>query len=199
MNLKELGVEFQRTRNPAIFDQIYKRITPGLKHYITNIVKDDTIADDITSSVMESVYTKIDMYNPQWQLSTWIYKIGFNSSCMYLRTVKKSPVLSDPELYDQLMLNPSISNDQSQFIYGEDWDSSDLYSNKLQLMSKCVDELPDKCREIMKLFFYEGLPLAEISSYMNLPLHTIKNRIHNAKALIRKKFEQNNKILHEDY
>jgi len=42
---------------------------------------------------------------------------------------------------------------------------------------------------ILKLRFYDEMPLARIADFLDLPLSTVKWRLHRAKQLLREKLE----------
>ena len=75
---KELAIEFKKTRSERVYNELYKKMKPGLWSYVNNIVKDPTIADDITSTTLTTVYLKIYQYNESYQITTWAYRIAYN-------------------------------------------------------------------------------------------------------------------------
>lgn len=52
-----------------------------------------------------------------------------------------------------------------------------------------IDSLPDKYRTIMVLRYLQELSLQEISDVLNLPVTTIKTRVHRGRDFLRKKLE----------
>ena len=52
-----------------------------------------------------------------------------------------------------------------------------------------VDALDEDHRLILKLRFYDEMPLARIADFLGLPLTTVKWRLHRAKQLLREKLE----------
>jgi RNA polymerase sigma-70 factor, ECF subfamily len=52
-----------------------------------------------------------------------------------------------------------------------------------------VDTLDEDHRLILKLRFYDEMPLARIADFLGLPLTTVKWRLHRAKQLLREKLE----------
>ena len=49
-----------------------------------------------------------------------------------------------------------------------------------------ISRLPDKYRAAIVLKYIEELPLAEISEILDLPLGTVKTRIHRGREALRK-------------
>jgi RNA polymerase sigma factor (sigma-70 family) len=82
---RQLAIEFKNTKSPAVFAQLYKKIKPRMKSFVLGIVKDPDAADDIVSDAMTTVYTKIDQYNPEFQITTWSYTIAYHQAIQYIR------------------------------------------------------------------------------------------------------------------
>ncbi len=53
-------------------------------------------------------------------------------------------------------------------------------------MRAAVDELPEKGRAAVVLFYYQGLSYDEIAEALEIPVGTVKSRIHNAMARLAK-------------
>ena len=78
LTYRELAENFYKTRSEKDYNKLYIRVKPGLKSYVTKMVKDSELADDILSNVLVKLWTKIDQYKPEYQITTWLYKIAFN-------------------------------------------------------------------------------------------------------------------------
>ncbi len=52
-----------------------------------------------------------------------------------------------------------------------------------------IDQLDEDHRLVLKLRFYDEMPLKRIADFLDLPLTTVKWRLHRAKQLLREKLE----------
>ena len=77
LTYRELAENFYTSRAESDYNRLYLRVKPGLKNYIKKMVKDDDVAQDLLSNVLVKLWTKIDQYNPEYQITTWLYKIAF--------------------------------------------------------------------------------------------------------------------------
>ena len=84
--IKTLMLEFQATKDHQSFTKLYKKLSPSLKNYIRNIVKDTDVAEDLLANTFTKIFTKVDQYDPTWQASTWAYTIAHREG---LRWIKK--------------------------------------------------------------------------------------------------------------
>ena len=82
---KELAIEFKKTKDEKVYNQLYSKMRPGLWSYVNNIVKDPSVADDIVSTTLTTVYLKIEQYNEDYQITTWAYRIAYNECIGWIR------------------------------------------------------------------------------------------------------------------
>ena len=70
-----------------------------------------------------------------------------------------------------------------------------LQNEETLVIQQAVSNLPDKQRAVILLAYYEDLPQEEIAHILNIPIGTVKSRLHNAmKAL---KLELKEEFQHE--
>lgn len=123
---------------------------------------------DIEDLVQETIYAalkNIDKYNEKGKLSAWLYKIMRN---IYLNDIchkQKEPIASENISTHSLTTEPT----------------DELCSMKLleQLIS-CLD----KKKQDIVIARITGYSYKEIATMYNIPLGTVKSRLHKAKALL---------------
>ena len=52
---------------------------------------------------------------------------------------------------------------------------------------RAVTELPDKYKTVIYLYYYEGYDSAEIAAMLRLPKSTVRNRLHDARKLLKER------------
>ncbi|MNC68729.1 ECF RNA polymerase sigma factor SigW [compost metagenome] len=62
-----------------------------------------------------------------------------------------------------------------------------LLSETQSLIYEAIDSLPVKYRSVMILRYLQDLSLQEISDVMDMPVTTIKTRVHRGREFLRKK------------
>ncbi|ANF98349.1 RNA polymerase sigma factor SigW [Paenibacillus bovis] len=141
-------------------------------------------AEDVVQETFLRVYKSLDRYDPKQKFSTWIYRIATNLCIDRLR--KRKPSFSlDAELNDQ------DSTDGYALIPGDERtpESEYLLTETQQLIHQAIDSLPDKYKTVMILRYLQELSLQEISDVMDMPVTTIKTRVHRGREFLRKKLE----------
>lgn len=196
LSLKDLGIKFKETRSEKAFNELYNRIRPGLFHYIYGILGTTEDTDHAISLVMASVYDKIDQYNPQWHISTWIYRIAYTVACMEIRYKKQKKTTpmsyfenSENKNWTSKIEFDSIENYTDELIQKEDIAEQ---SAKTIRVNKIIDDMPEEYREVIREKFFNELSYDEIHKKLNIPLHTVKNRVARGKRLFAELFESPN-------
>lgn len=191
-SLKDLGFQFKQTRSEKVFTELYNRIRPGLYNYIFQIVKNNDDTENLISHVMSTVYNKIDTYDPKWHISTWIYRIAYTSACMELRFRKARKITHMSQLEQSENKNliskiefESIETYKDDLIIEEELQEKEGNSNRLQTI---VKSLPDEYRVVIEEKFFNDMKYEEIAQKLNIPLHTVKNRISRGKRIIKEKY-----------
>jgi RNA polymerase sigma-70 factor (ECF subfamily) len=192
-SLKDLGFKFKETRSEKVFTELYNRIRPGLYNYIFQVVKDHDDTENLISYVMSTVYNKIDGYDPKWHISTWIYRIAYTSACMELRyrKARKTTNMSVLEMSENKNLLSKIefeSMETYKDILEIAEEKAEADENTLRLR-KLVSQLPDEYRVVIEEKFFNDLKYEEIAQKLDIPLHTVKNRISRGKRIIKEKYE----------
>lgn len=85
IDYKEIIKEFKRTKSQALFAIIYKRYYYGLYSHIYKMIQDVDVVKDIVSETFSIVYNRIDEYDENYQLSTWMYNIGYYIAIAWYR------------------------------------------------------------------------------------------------------------------
>jgi RNA polymerase sigma-70 factor (ECF subfamily) len=192
-SLKDLGFKFKETRSEKVFTELYNRIRPGLYNYIFQVVKDHDDTENLISYVMSTVYNKIDTYDPKWHISTWIYRIAYTSACMELRYRKgrKTTNMSVLEMSENKNLISKIefeSMETYKDVLEIAEEKAEADENSLRLR-RIVSQLPDEYRVVIEEKFFNDLKYEEIARKLDIPLHTVKNRISRGKRIIAEKYE----------
>lgn len=193
-SLKELGQKFYETRSEKVFTDLYHRIRPGLYNYVYQILKDSDLTNHVVSAVMTTVYNKIDTYDPKWHISTWIYRIAYTAACMeirYKKAARTTPMSffenSENKNWVSQIEFESIDGYKDILVMAEE--EAEEKSNNVRLR-KIVSELPEEYRHVIFEKFFNDLKYDEIAEKLEIPLHTVKNRISRGKKLIKEIYEK---------
>ncbi len=194
---KELAIEFKKTRSERVYNELYKKMRPGLWSYVNNIVKDPTIANDITSTTLTTVYLKIDQYNPEYQITTWAYRIAYNECIGWLRFRNKQVsmnVFTDAGI-DPPSCDLQVSHDLAIKTDEDFWEEENLINEKVRLTKEAINALPVMYKRYMTERFINHKSYSNILDIMSefekdINLQTVKNRIFRGRKIIKNQLEQ---------
>lgn len=189
---RTLGTEFYQKRDEKTYNELYKKVKPGLRSYVRNILKDDEATEDVLSNTLLKLWTKIDQYNPEYQITTWLYRIAFNESLGYIRERNKKYSLDSMrefglEVSNNKSLNESLSSlieDAEMKTEDDFWEEENEIMAKYMLALKCIQDLKPMYREILSDRLIGNMKYEDIAEKHNVSLQTVKNRIRRGKSLV---------------
>ena len=189
---KELGLAFYNNRTEKAYSELYKRVRPGLKSYIWNILKDEEAVEDVLANTLLKLWTKIDQYKPEYQITTWLYRIAFNESLGYIRERNKKYSLDGMremgiEVNTNSKLNESLSiliEDAEMRTESDFWEEENELMAQYELALRCIQALKPMYRDILSDRLIGKMKYEDIASKHNVPLQTVKNRIRRGKSLV---------------
>ncbi|RIW27613.1 RNA polymerase sigma factor SigW [Bacillus salacetis] len=138
-------------------------------------------AEDISQEAFIRAYVNIHTFNQKRKFSTWLYRIATNLCIDRIRK-KKPDYYLDAEVTgtDGLTMYSQIAADGQ--LPEEEVEEMELQAE----IQRQILKLPDKYRSVIVLKYIDELSLQEISEILDLPLGTVKTRIHRGREALRK-------------
>jgi RNA polymerase sigma-70 factor (ECF subfamily) len=175
--ISEYGTQCARIRTNQVnlskdqFSLQWEKYQKELYHYLlSRHVKSDDAEDIIQDSYLKA-WKNISKFKVGSNFRAWIYFITENTMKDFFR--KKKPFSYDD---NRDSMKQEIENDSVIDKLIESVDN--------KYLKECVRKLPSCYQEILNLSLHD-IPYKEISALLNLPLGTIKSRIHRAKSLLK--------------
>ena len=191
-NYRELTENFLASRSEEDFAKLFYRIKPGLNSYVYKIVKNRDVAEDITVNTLTKMWTKIEQFDPKYQITTWVYRIAFNESLGWIQRRNKKTSLDYLSDFGVEVTNSgTLPNELSDLIHEyeqkteqdfieEDAELMNTYENALQAMQS----LKSMYKDIIVDRLINDMKYEDIAVKHNVSLQTVKNRIRRGKSLI---------------
>ena len=191
ISYSQLSENFIKSKSERDYNALYNRVKPGLRNYIYNVVKDNEATDDILTNTLTKMWTKIDQYDPSYQITTWLYRIAFNECLGWIRQrnrkysidamkeygIEVSEHYSHTSAHDLLI---EMEHKTELDFIEEDQAIMDSY----ELALKAINDLKPMYREILEDRLLNDMKYEDIATKYNVPLQTVKNRIRRGKILI---------------
>jgi RNA polymerase sigma-70 factor, ECF subfamily len=167
------------------FEMIIRNYQQSLLNYVGRMVGERELALDFTQEVFIKAYSSLRSFEPQYKFSTWLFKIASNLVIDYWRK-KKIPTLS---------ISEPLGGDDTLTLDIPDETPSVVRKLELAELGKEIDwalgQIPAALRELFVWRHVNGLSYEEMAEIKNLPVGTIKNRVYQAKEMIRGLLETN--------
>jgi len=137
-------------------------------------------AEDIAQEAFLRAYVNIHTYDINKKFSTWLYRIATNLTIDRIRK-KKPDFHLDAEVAgaEGLTLYSKIASKEA--LPEEQIESLELQ----ETIQEVILKLPEKYRSVIVLKYIEELSLKEISEILDLPIGTVKTRIHRGREALR--------------
>ena len=168
-----------RDGDPAALRVLIERYSGELHGFLTRLVGSRTGADDVFQEAFLQVHLSAESFDAERRFRPWLYTIAANKGRDYLRRQKRrsaasldAPVgaKSDGALVDLLPGNGGSPS--------EPLESSD----ERAVVKQVIDEMPPHFREILLLSYFQKLSYSQIADSLEIPLGTVKSRLHAAVA-----------------
>ena len=191
---RELTENYIATKSHHDYTALYNRVKPGLTRYVANIIKDSEMAEDIAVNTLIKMWTKIDQYNPEYQITTWLYRIAMNDALGYIRERNKSTSMD--RLRDDFGVDinsqGTIESNSVQDLMEEAemktemdfYDEEEALNTRYELALSAIRDLKPLYRDILVDRLINNMKYKDIAVKYEINLQTVKNRIRRGRTLI---------------
>jgi|TARA_R110002074_G_scaffold21696_2_gene67137 RNA polymerase sigma-70 factor (ECF subfamily) len=188
---RELTENYLASKSEKDYEALYNRLKPGLRSYIFNVVKDNEATDDILTNTLTKMWTKIEQFDPKYQITTWLYRIAFNECLGWIRQRNKKrslDAMKDFGINTERYLSKTSAKDlliEMEYKSEQDWiDEDDAIMNQYESVLHNINSLKPMYKGILEDRLLNNMKYEDIADKYELPLQTIKNRIRRGKAII---------------
>ena len=156
----------------VLVDQYKDRI----HQFVLCILGPDREAEDITQEVFVQIYTSLKSFRRDSSFSTWAYAVARNVCRRRLRSRGREPLLFSADTDDSTVYEIPDGAPAHEIV---------LENEETQkAVRDAVDALSPIHRTVIFLSCWERLSYAEISVALDIPVGTVRSRLHNAVAAL---------------
>lgn len=141
-------------------------------------------AEDLTQDTFVRMFKAIDRYDPNRPFAAWLMTIASRLCIDHIRRRKVRPLP---------LVREEAGTTEEQTIDVEDPglrpDEIASYREEEKRAQSLIDSLPPHYRVVVLLRHQQDLSYEEIAESLNLPIGTVKARIHRARALLKQRLE----------
>ncbi|GGK77378.1 RNA polymerase sigma factor [Rufibacter glacialis] len=152
------------------FTSVVERMAPTLRPAAYNLTRDSDDAKDLVQETLLKAFVNRDKFKPGTNLKAWLYTIMRNTFINHYNKITKRS--SSVDTTDYIQSHPADARMVSANGASGEFALNDIYA--------AIDKLPDDLRTPF-MMYYVGYKYLEISDKLQLPIGTVKNRIHLAR------------------
>ncbi len=163
--------------------------TDLLYNYALRMTNDRADADDLVQETFLKAYRFWDKYQKGTNIRAWLFRIMKNS---YINRYRRESKIPDTVDYDDIQnFYHSIRDEAAE---GNDLQTS-VFTHLLDdNVASAISELPEDFRTVVILCDIEGLTYEEIAEFVDIPLGTVRSRLHRGRNLLRAKLSRYAKL-----
>ena len=138
------------------------------------------LAEDIGQEAFLRAYRKLDLFAGQSQFYTWLARIAMNLLASHKRK-RQFETQSTREGFDVAVDSVGDQSDPSQRME---------LSETQRCVRAAIDLLDEERRIVILLRDFDGMDYSAISQTLDVPVGTVRSRLHRARAELRQIFQQ---------
>jgi RNA polymerase sigma-70 factor, ECF subfamily len=175
----------------AAVQELAERYGPRIQQLAMRHMKNREDAEEVTQDVLLKVHRKIAAFRGDAALSSWIYRITFNTAMSRLRQNRAGRVAAQER--DRALAMIDSSEQPRAPKEPADWsrmpDERVMRAQLRVALAAAVRELPEIYRAPVVLRDFEGLTTEEASSRLRVKDQTLKSRLHRGRLMLRERLQ----------
>lgn len=137
-----------------------------------SITQNHHLAEDAAQDAFVTAFMKLNLLKDPTKYGAWVCRIAQNCAKNTLTRFRNYLSFDQFENTDI----PSSQNIEEEFIVSEEAEE----------VRESVDRLPKNVKQIIHLYYFEGLSIAEIANRLSSPIGTVKWQLHEGRRRLRK-------------
>jgi RNA polymerase sigma-70 factor (ECF subfamily) len=187
---EQLLVTRMRNGDGAAVAELSERYGPRIHQLAMRYVKNWEDAEEVAQDVLLKVSRKIDAFRGDSALSSWIYRITFNTAMSRLRRLRRVRAADAPVGSAESFVGDDAAT-RPITLEPADWSSlADDAVMRAEMRSRLVEALrtlPAVYRIPVLLRDINGLSTEEASAVLRVKPQTLKSRLHRGRLLLRER------------
>lgn len=180
--------EHYRRGDPDALRTLIERHHEDLLRFLTRLVGDRSAAEDVFQETFLQIHLSAESFDASRRFRPWLFTIAANKGRDYLRKRGRqqsmevsAPVGGDgdrPSIVDLMQLDgpsPDAAMDERE---------------RDSLVQRALSGLSPTMREILLLAYFQRLSYAQMAEDLQIPLGTVKSRLHAAVAAFAKRWNE---------
>jgi len=159
-------------------DRAYAAVVDALHgpvyRFLLRLTRDSSTAEDLTQETFVAIWQGIGSFRGRSEFTTWVFGIAYRQHRRWRDKRSVATVPLDDDRDEAQQPGPSTAVEEA---------------DEQRRIRRAVYSLPDPYRESVCLVYLEGLSYREAAQVLEVPVGTVKSRMHGAFSILRNKLQ----------
>jgi RNA polymerase sigma-70 factor (ECF subfamily) len=188
---EQLILEYRRSGDRERFAQLVYRYERELFSFLRRFLGNAEMAEDVFQAAFLQVHLKCESFEAGRRFRPWLYAIATNAAIDARRRNQRQPKVSLDSQDEQQEAGRLIDLLQSGESSPAD---SAIEAEASQLVRQTLEQLPESMQAVIHLVYYQGMKYRDAAEILQVPVGTIKSRLHSAIAKITEVWQTSNRV-----
>jgi len=163
------------------FNQLVLRWERPIYALAYRVIGREEDARDVCQETFLRAFRALSGFRGQAKFSSWLYRIALNLCRDWVRRQLRTPLVQMPEDVDVIEAAAAAAREPAESI-------EDVVARHdlTRVVEKAMAKLPEEQRTAIILKEYHGLTFQEIADLVGCPLSTVKTRLYQGLAVLRR-------------
>jgi RNA polymerase sigma-70 factor (ECF subfamily) len=166
----------------SAFSILVDRYQDKIERYGNKFLSNSQDIEDVVQDVFIKAYRNINSFDSKRKFSPWLYRIAHNEFINHLKKKDREPI----RFFDPDVIFPYYPSERK---------TDDLAKEEevREILEENLNNLEAKYREVLVLYYYEGMTYQEISEVLQIPISTVGVRLKRARNNLKILYDQKEK------
>jgi len=175
-----IGTTMERAHYDKVFEEEFYPHADALYNFAYNLTYSEDDANDLVQETYMKAYRFVDKYHVGTNAKAWLFKILKNAFINQYRKNAKRPTKVD---FEDIV---SYQNEEDSKLSGYVDMREEIFQNMMgDEVTVAVNNLPVDFRAVILLCDIEGFSYEEISKIIDIPIGTVRSRLHRARNMLK--------------
>ena len=160
------------------FEILAEQFRPMLLTYLTALVRNRSLAEDLTQETLAAAYRSLDTFSQEGNFGSWLRGIARNKVRESARAAMRRPLIVDSRIIEGM--------EEVYGIFDNPHSSAGSWDERLDLIHGCVGKLSSRLQQAVMLVYGQGHSLLEAAQQLNSSFEAVGQRLSRARVLIKK-------------
>lgn len=166
-----------RAGEAPLYEVLMRRHNTRVYRAVRSVIREENEVEDVMQQAYVAAFAKLDQFTGAAKFSTWLISIALNEAHTRLRGRARARALQ-------------LAGEGASSSAAETPESEADMRERVEMVEKEVDALPEGYRTVLMLRVVEELDTEETAAVLGVSPDVVKTRLHRARAMLRNAIER---------